>query len=281
MMAQHTRTPTVFISYAWEDDVKKWVHRFASSLCSDGVDVKLDQWDMALGDHVTQFMERSIRENDFVLIICTPLYKEKADNRQGGVGYEGHIITGEVYENANHRKFIPILQKGNWNSSAPSFLKSKLYCDLRPVQGIQKNYKDLIDTLHGKQRKRPRIGSETVLSKSNAAIHSKVSELSDGESILNALSDGLPDDIREDQNANGDTVFVDSDGLQRIKVYQYREHCNVRIRCSRDWGLRACNHRKNHRNSEGWLVALRVEDDADIQEVLDLYKQEWGSCDAD
>ncbi len=37
-------------------------------------------------------MERSITGSDYVLIVCTPTYKQKADARVGGVGYEGHII---------------------------------------------------------------------------------------------------------------------------------------------------------------------------------------------
>jgi hypothetical protein len=40
-------------------------------------------------------MEKSVRENDYVLIICTPTYKSKSDNRVGGVGYEGDIMTGK------------------------------------------------------------------------------------------------------------------------------------------------------------------------------------------
>nr|WP_235879877.1 hypothetical protein [Polyangium aurulentum] len=40
-------------------------------------------------------------------------YKAKSDDRQGGVGYEGDIITAEVFTRANYRKFIPILRKGD------------------------------------------------------------------------------------------------------------------------------------------------------------------------
>src|SRR5258705_9227069 len=101
MSRQPTKIPTVFISYASENDLKRWVQGFASRLRADGIDARIDQWEIALGDQLTEYMERSIRENNFVLIICTPLYKLKSDSRQGGVGYEGHIITGEVYANAN------------------------------------------------------------------------------------------------------------------------------------------------------------------------------------
>ena len=52
------------------------------------------------------FMEKSISDSDYVLVICTPKYKEKSDNRKGGVGYEGHIISGELLSTGNERQFI-------------------------------------------------------------------------------------------------------------------------------------------------------------------------------
>ena len=83
----------VFISYSWDDeDHKKWVTDLSNKLRDDKVFVALDQWNLSFGDQLTEYMERSIRENDFVLIICTPRYKEKSNNRVGGVGYEGDII---------------------------------------------------------------------------------------------------------------------------------------------------------------------------------------------
>jgi hypothetical protein len=67
-------------------------------------------------------MEREIRENDFVLVVCTPKYKTKSEARIGGVGYEGDIMTAEVLANQNHRKFIPVLARGAWIEAAPSWL---------------------------------------------------------------------------------------------------------------------------------------------------------------
>jgi hypothetical protein len=275
-----SKMPSVFISYAWEDDTKRWVQEFASRLREDGVDARIDQWDMVLGDHITEYMEKSVRENDFVLIICTPLYKQKSDSREGGVGYEGHVITGEVYANANRRKFIPILRKADWANSAPSFLKSKLYADLRGGSRIEENYEQLLDALHSRQVAPPPLSQGTTSGHARSSRSSSALDLNDGAATLDALRSGLPQDLLEDENANGDIVFVDNDGLQRVKVYEYQSHCKVRVRCSRDWGFRECRHRKNHRNTEGWLTALRIEDPDSLQQVLDLYALEWGNCDA-
>lgn len=151
--------PTAFISYSWEDEEHiEWVKALASKLRNDGVDVKLDQWEVVPGDQLPSFMEKSIREINYVLIICTPKYKRKSDNREGGVGYEGDIITGEVFQNQNHRKFIPILRKGDWTEAAPSWISGKYYIDLRDEAKIESNYKDLITTILNIRETAPPLG---------------------------------------------------------------------------------------------------------------------------
>jgi hypothetical protein len=128
------------------------------SLRGDGIDVTLDRWHTAPGDKLPQFMETSIRENTFVLIVLTPAYKYKSDNRKGGVGYEGDIMTGEVFAGKDPRKFIPILRKGDWNSAAPSWLAGKYGIDLRDGPHFEENYGDLFNTLHGTRETAPPLG---------------------------------------------------------------------------------------------------------------------------
>ena len=58
-----------FVSYSWDSDQhKKWVRELAARLRSDGVDVILDQWHLLPGDQIPEFMERSVRESNYVLI---------------------------------------------------------------------------------------------------------------------------------------------------------------------------------------------------------------------
>jgi hypothetical protein len=115
--------PKAFISYSWDDaSHKTWVREFATRLRNDGIETILDQWHSAPGEQLPAFMEQAVRDNDFVLIVCTPKYRAKFDNRTAGVGYEGDIIQGEVFVKSNHRKFIPILRRGTWEEVAPSAL---------------------------------------------------------------------------------------------------------------------------------------------------------------
>ena len=69
----------VFISYAWESEERRaWVKALADRLLADGVEAIVDQYDLELGDRLPQFMEQSVRSSDYVLIVCTPAYKQKA-----------------------------------------------------------------------------------------------------------------------------------------------------------------------------------------------------------
>ena len=142
--------PRIFISYSWDSEShKNWVAKLATVLRSDGVDTTLDQWHAIPGDQLPAFMEKEIRENDYVLVICTPDYRLKSDGRRGGVGYEGDLMTAEVHTQRNHRKFIPILARGIWTNSAPSWLKGKYYVDLSTTEKYETNYSDLMATLLG------------------------------------------------------------------------------------------------------------------------------------
>jgi hypothetical protein len=109
-------------------------------------------------------MEREIRENDYVIIVCTPQYREKSDARKGGVGYEGDIMTAEVHTQGNHRKFIPVLARGEWKHSAPSWLKGKYYIDLSCEAHFGRNYSDLTATILGRRAAAPPVAKPSSLS---------------------------------------------------------------------------------------------------------------------
>jgi hypothetical protein len=153
------RAPQVFVSYSWDDEEhQEWVHAFATRLRADGVDAHLDQWEARFGDPLPEFMERAVRENDFVLVVCTPKYKERSDGRVGGVGFEGDIMTAEVLSQRNHRKFVPVLRRGGWSSAFPSWLSGKKGADLRGDPYREEQYARLLAALHGQAPGVPPLG---------------------------------------------------------------------------------------------------------------------------
>lgn len=141
--------PTCFISYSWDnDDHRDWVHKLSEDLRAANIDVSLDR-DVRPGASVTQFMESALRQSDVVLIICTPRYAEKANERIGGVGYETGIVTGELYQLAPERKFIPLIRNGNPAASLPTYLADRLGVDFRLEENYSNSLQTLIQDIHG------------------------------------------------------------------------------------------------------------------------------------
>ena len=156
LTAMSTTSPTAFISYSWDSDQHRaWVQELAERLRDDGVDVKLDQWDLVPGDQLAEFMERGVREHDFVVIICTPKYRERSDSREGGVGYEGDVMTAELMTERKQRKFIPVWRSGAWKEAAPAWLIGKRRIDLTADPYDEQEYRKLLLALFGNQSPRP------------------------------------------------------------------------------------------------------------------------------
>ena len=90
------KIPQVFISYSWtSQEYQEYIINIAKRMCHDGIDVKLDVWDLKDGQDKYVFMETCVSDPniDNVLIMSDKEYAEKADNRSGGVGDETTIIS--------------------------------------------------------------------------------------------------------------------------------------------------------------------------------------------
>lgn len=163
-MSEEHPAPKISVSYAWEDEAHMgWVGEFATRLRGDGIDVSLDQWLVGLGKALPEFMEKLVRDNERVLVICTPTYKEKSDGRVGGVGYEGDLMTGELLTQSKREKFIPVLRAGNWTESTPSWLSGRVGVDLRGSDYSESEYRKLVDELHSRRPQAPPLGPVPAL----------------------------------------------------------------------------------------------------------------------
>jgi hypothetical protein len=152
-------TPRVFITYSWGSvEHRSWVEALAIRLRGDGVDTILDRWNLKPGHDRFVFMESSIAEADFVLIVCTQEYAEKANGRTGGVGYEATIITPELAGKVRQTKFIPILRDDGWDNAVPRWLRSRIGFDLRGMEYDEAEYGALLRHLHDATETAPPIG---------------------------------------------------------------------------------------------------------------------------
>lgn len=106
--------PKVFISYSRDSqEHAARVLRLSSALCNWGIDCHIDQYELAPANWFV-WMERQIKEADFVLIVCTEVYCRRFEGRETratGVGWEGGVITTQLYEQQLDKaaKFIPIV----------------------------------------------------------------------------------------------------------------------------------------------------------------------------
>jgi formylglycine-generating enzyme required for sulfatase activity len=138
--------PRCFISYSWDSEPHKaWVRKLATRLRDNGIDAILDQFHCKPGMDLTEFMEKSVRESSFVLLVCTPTFAQKANAGAGGVGYEKAIVTGEIFTGeAGQTKFIPVLREGEAKESLPSYLKSRLFVDFRDDTIFENRLEELL-----------------------------------------------------------------------------------------------------------------------------------------
>ena len=142
--------PSVFISYSHDSVAHKaWVLRLAVDLRERGVDAALDQWELVPGQDVAAFMQKGILEADRVLLVCSSIYVNKAEVGTGGVGFERLIVTGEVMQNIDTRKFIPIVRNNSGEVRIPRFLGPRLYIDFNEDKAYEVKRDELLRELLG------------------------------------------------------------------------------------------------------------------------------------
>lgn len=159
------RNPSVFISYSWDnDDHKRWVRELAERLVTNGVVVRLDQWDVQPGDSLTAFMEQQVAICDRTLVICTPNYATKSVERKGGVGYEQQIISGHIAGGVERRRFIPVVRQGSFEPGSdcaiPLHFLGTMAIDLRDSPNFEAAFEVLLRAIFkNPAAKAPMLGS--------------------------------------------------------------------------------------------------------------------------
>ncbi|AUL95840.1 hypothetical protein CGI03_23270 [Vibrio parahaemolyticus] len=109
-------TKKVFISYAHEsEELSDSVLQFSNYLRSQGIDSEIDQYEESPPEGWPKWMMRQVQEADYVLVVCSRLFYERANDfsgssQGGGVKWETNLILQQLYNlNTNNTKFIPIV----------------------------------------------------------------------------------------------------------------------------------------------------------------------------
>jgi hypothetical protein len=142
--------PKVFVSYSHDSDAhKQWVQRLATDLRSAGVDASLDQWDLAPGQDIVAFMTTGISNADRVILVCSEEYVRKAEAGKGGVGFERLIVTSELVQTIDTKKFLPLVRRNVAVNKIPNFLGPRLYIDFSIDGEYEARLEQLVREIHG------------------------------------------------------------------------------------------------------------------------------------
>jgi len=149
------KAPICFISYAWDvPEHERWVQGLATDLQNAGLDVVVDQRDnSAIGANVARFVSR-IEASDFVVVVGTPLYRQKYENK---VSTTGSVVAAEVDlihlrlmgTEEEKNTVLPLLLNGDDRSALPPLLRGRVYANFLREELYFASLFDLILTLYG------------------------------------------------------------------------------------------------------------------------------------
>lgn len=223
------KTPKVFISYSWSSAGHcDAIRSYAERLVNDGVDVILDQWSLSEGQDKYAFMEKMVTDSDVthVLIFSDDQYTEKANGRKAGVGTESQIISKEVYDKVDQKKFIPIVCQKDENGEPrlPVFLKSRIWIDFSTPEAVNENWEKLLRALYGKPiHEKPSLGKPPSFL-SDTKVRPSLPTIGKFNTLRDALLNTRPtiEFCREDfiDTAIG---FIDSLRIRQKPNVEYRD----------------------------------------------------------
>jgi hypothetical protein len=123
---------SVFISYSHDStEHSACVRLLADTLIKMGLVVELDQFVTRPPQGWTHWCEERLRPENaaFVLVICTPNYRNRVENKvkfdEGrGAFWEGALIHQYIYEEKGNTRFIPVLLNDTPDEGVPFPLRS-------------------------------------------------------------------------------------------------------------------------------------------------------------
>lgn len=108
--------PRVFISYSHDTpEHARRVFDLANDLRAEGVDAWIDQYEIAPAQGWPRWMQEQIEQADFILLVCTPVYRRRFEGKESpgqgkGVTWEGLLAQQVLYEaQTRNERLIPVL----------------------------------------------------------------------------------------------------------------------------------------------------------------------------
>lgn len=153
------KSPTVFISYSHDSkEHQDRVLQLSNKLRFQGIDCSIDQYEDSPSEGWPKWMDRNVKNSDFVLVICTQIYYDRVmgDDEKGmGIKWEITLIYQQLYNTgANNKRFIPIIFDDGKFEHIPEPLQSATFYNVDKSEEFDKLYW----RLRGIKAKKPELG---------------------------------------------------------------------------------------------------------------------------
>jgi hypothetical protein len=121
------KPPRVFISYSrTSPEHEQWVEALGAFLRENGIDARLDIWNLRRGMDLPQFMTNELTLADRVVLVSDERYAEKADGRVGGAGWETMIVQGDIgRQPPESTKYLVVVRSRRVDDGLPRSLQTK------------------------------------------------------------------------------------------------------------------------------------------------------------
>ena len=141
----------VFISHTSStDEAVEWVKELALFLIDKGIQARLDRFHLRRGMDLPQWMCNELALAQKVIVVCDETYKQKADGRLGGVGWETMIIQGDLASLLpDSTKYQVVVRAEEISQGLPMYLKTKYAFHSRPSDRSQSFREELVHELLG------------------------------------------------------------------------------------------------------------------------------------
>jgi hypothetical protein len=169
---------TVFISYSHDSaEHLERVLAFSNMLRELGVDAELDQYHTRPPQGWPQWCEEQLRPeaSKFVLLICTPTYRDRIENKVPadagrGVYWEGKDIYQYIYDEKTNERFIPVLFGEEPDECIPRRLRGYAMRRVKNFDLADLGFEALYRDLTGQPAViKPAVGDKVVLGTTSPA----------------------------------------------------------------------------------------------------------------
>jgi hypothetical protein len=132
----------VFVSHTSKSEgAVEWVKQLSLFLIDHGVQARLDKFHLRRGMDLPQWMCNELALANKVIVICDEMYKQKADGRLGGVGWETMIIQGDIANlPPDSTKYQVVVRAEDMSLGLPAYLKTR-YAFHAPASDISQSFR--------------------------------------------------------------------------------------------------------------------------------------------